>query len=154
MDVRIEKIEPIRVASVRHVGPYDDCDPAWQTLCTWAGPRGLFGPKTTVIGICYDDPEVTPPEKLRYDASIIVDDTVEPEGEVNIQVIPGGDYAVVTHKGPYTKLAETYSQLLGEWAPQSGRVVKDAPSFDIYRNAPDKTPPEELITDIYVPLET
>lgn len=153
MDVRIENIEPIRVAFVRHVGPYEECEPAWQKLCGWAGPRGLFGPKTTIIGISHDDPEVTPPEKIRYDACITVDDTVEPEGEVNIQVIPGGDYAVATHKGPYTKLIETYSQLYGEWAPQSGRVVKQAACFEIYRNDPDKTPPEELLTDIYIPLE-
>ena len=39
MDVRIENIEPIRVASVRHVGPYEKCEPAWQKLCAWAGPR-------------------------------------------------------------------------------------------------------------------
>jgi len=153
MDVRIENIEPMRVASVRHVGPYIECDPAWQKLCAWAGPKGLFGPGVKMIGISYDDPEVTAPEKIRYDACITVDDTVEPEGDINVQVIPGGEYAVATHRGPYTKLIETYGKLYGEWAPQSGRVVKPAPCFEIYRNDPESTPPEELITDVYIPLE-
>lgn len=153
MDVRIENIEPIRVAFVRHIGPYDECDPAWQKLCAWAGPRGLLGPDAKVIGVSYDDPEVTPPEKIRYDACIAVGDTVEPEGEIGIKEIAGGDYAITTHKGPFEKLIETYSQLSGEWAPQSGRVVKPTACFEIYLNDPDKTPPEELLTDIYVPLE-
>ncbi len=26
-----------------------------------------------VIGLCYDDPEVTPPEKIRYEACVTVD---------------------------------------------------------------------------------
>ena len=56
MDVRIEKIEPIRVACVRHTGPYEECAGAWNKLCGWAGPRGLFGPQTRMIGISYDDP--------------------------------------------------------------------------------------------------
>ena len=153
MDVRIEKIEPIRVACVRHTGPYEECAGAWNKLCGWAGSRGLFGPQTRMIGISYDDPEVTPPEKIRYDACVTVDDGVQPEGEVAGRVIAGGEYAVTTHRGPYKKLIETYSKLYGEWAPRSGRVVSSGPCFEIYRNNPDQTPAEELLTDIYVPLE-
>ena len=153
MDVRIEKIEPMKVAFVRNIGPYEECEVAWKKLCDWAGPRGLFGPKTDMLGISYDNPEVTPPEKIRYDACISVDDTVQPEGEVGIQEIRGGEYAVTTHKGPYGKLAETYSRLFGEWASQSGRVLSSGPCLEFYRNDPGRTPPEELITDIYVPLE-
>ena len=153
MEIRIEKIEPMRVASVRHIGPYEECEPAWQKLCAWAGPRGLFGPGVKMIGISYDDPEVTPTEKIRYDACITVGDAIESEGEVVVRMIPGGDYAVATHKGPFTKLIETYNKFYGEWAPQSGRVVKKAACFEIYLNDPDRTSPEELLTDIYIPLE-
>ena len=153
MDVRIKKVEPMRVAFMRHIGPYIECGETWGKLCAWAGPKGLFGPNTTVLGISHDDPEVTPPEKIRYDACITVGEEIQPEGEVGVQVIPGGDYAVITHKGPYEKLLETYQKLFGEWAPQSGRVVKQAACFEIYRNDPMKTAPEDLITDVYVALE-
>ncbi len=153
MDVRIEKIEPIRVACVRHTGPYEECEGAWNKLCGWAGPRGILGPETRMIGISYDDPEVTPPEKIRYDACVTVDEKVSPEGDVGVQLIAGGEYAVTTHQGPYTKLIETYSKLYGKWAPQSGRVVAAGPCFEIYRNDPHQTPAEELLTDVYIPLE-
>jgi effector-binding domain-containing protein len=32
-------------------------------------------------------------------------------------------------------------------------VVKQAACFEIYLNDPDRTSPEELLTDIYIPLE-
>ena len=153
MEVKIVKREPTRVAFVRHIGPYEKCEAAWGKLCGWAGPKGLFTRPTVLMGISYDDPDVTPPEKIRYDACLTVDESVQPEGEIGVQVIPGGDYAVTTHKGPYLKLKETYGKLFGEWAPQSGRVVGSGPCLEIYLNDPHRTPPPELLTDVCVPLE-
>ena len=154
MDVRIEEVKPMRVAFVRHIGPYEKCEKAWGELCAWAGPKGLLGPKSTFIGICYDDPEVTPAEKIRYDACVNVGTDIEGEGPVGIQTIEGGQYAIFTHRGPLTNLIKTYQQIFGEWAPSSGRVIKTGPSFEVYLNDPHRTPPEEITVDIYVPLES
>lgn len=153
MKMKIVKRQPTRVAFVRHIGPYAECGEAWGKLCAWAGRRGLLGPRTTVIGISYDDPEVTPPEKIRYDACVTVDETVEPEGEIGVQTLKGGDYAMTVHNGPYEKLAETYGRISGEWAPRNGRVISSDPCLEIYLNDPHRTPPAQLRTEIYVPLE-
>ena len=153
MDVRIKKVAPMRVAFMRHTGPYEECHGTWAKFCAWAGRRGLIGQDTKVIGISHDDPEVTPPEKIRYDACIVVGENFQPEGEVGVQVIPAGEYAVMTHKGPYENLKETYNKLIGEWAPRSGRVIGSSPCFEVYRNDPERTPPGELLTDVHVPLE-
>nr|WP_321514435.1 AraC family transcriptional regulator [uncultured Pseudodesulfovibrio sp.] len=153
MDVRIEKVEPTRVAFVRHVGPYIECDTAWKTLCTWAEKEGLFATMPKFIGICYDDPQVTPADKIRYDACFTVSDDIEASGEIGIQTLVAGDYAVTTHKGPYTGLEQTYGKLMGQWLPKSGREFREEPSFEVYLNSPDQTSPEELLTDIYLPLK-
>jgi len=153
MDVKIEKIEPMRVAFVRHVGPYVECDKAWRTLCGWAEKEGLFANMPKFIGICYDDPQVTPKDKIRYDACFTVNDDIEATGEIGIQNISGGEYAVTTHKGPYTGLEQTYGKLMGQWLPGSGREFREEPSFEVYLNSPDHTPPEDLLTDIYLPLK-
>ncbi|MHC4942421.1 MAG: AraC family transcriptional regulator [Planctomycetota bacterium] len=154
MDVKIKKIEPIRVAFVRHIGPYDQCGSAWESLCTFMGPKGLIGPGAAFIGVCHDDPEVTPPEKIRYDACITVDDGFEPEGDVGVQILAGGDYAVTTHFGPYTELNETYAKLYGQWLPNHGKSLRSSPCFEFYLNDPESTDPEDLVTDIYAPLES
>jgi AraC family transcriptional regulator len=153
MDVRIERIAPMRVAFVRHVGPYCQVGAAWGRLMSWAGRQGLLNQRPKILGVVHDDPEITAAEKIRYDACLVVDERVKPEGDIGVQEVGGGDYAVTTHRGPYEKLGETYARLCGEWVPASGREMRFAPSFEVYRNSPQETAPADLMTDVCVPLE-
>ncbi len=152
MEAEILFFEKRRVACVRHVGPYNACEKAWSTLCTWAGPKGMLSNETLFIGVGYDDPEVTAPDKIRYDACITIQDDVEPEGEIGIMTIGGDECARTVHKGPYTGLAKTYAELCGQWIPASGREMAAKPAFEIYINNPQTTAPEDLLTEIYLPL--
>ncbi len=152
MDVKLLKMDPMRVAFVRHTGPYQEVGEAWGRLCGWAGPRGLFGPQTRMLGLCHDDPEVTPPDKIRYDACMTVGPNVQAEGEVGVQETPGGEYAMTVHQGPYENLAKTYAAVCGQWLPQQGREPKSGPSIEIYLNSPEETKPEDLVTEVYVPV--
>lgn len=153
MDVTIEKLPPQRVAFMRHTGPYDQVGGTWGRFCGWAGPRGLLGPNAKFFGLCHDDPEVTPPDKIRYDVCLVVDESVQPEGDVGVQEVAGGDYAKTVHHGPYQNLAETYAGLCGQWLPTSGRELKSAPGIEVYLNDPNTTAPADLVTEIYMPLE-
>ena len=152
MEVRFETRKPVRVAFVRHVGPYRECGAAWEKLCGFAAQKGWFSSDILRIGISHDDPDVTEPDKLRYDACLTVSGEFEATGEIGVQEIPGGAYAIVTHRGPYGTLEETYRRLFREWVPTSGRELLSAPCFEVYHNDPNATRPDDLITDIYVPL--
>lgn len=154
MNVRIETLPDMKILSVRQNGPYmESAHRAWNMLCGWAGPKSLIGPKTLFIGISHDDPGVTVPEDIRYDAAITVDKEVVPEAPVMAGELPGGEYAVITHQGPHEGLEETYSLIMGQWVPTSGREFRDTPWFEIYRNDPASTPPAQLLTDIHIPLK-
>lgn len=154
MEVRIETLEPMRVAFIRHTGPYSGCGKTWEELGAWAGPRGLFmRPGVLMLGLGYDDPETTPPEEIRYDACITVGDDVEGDDRVKIQTLPGGCYATLTHRGSYERLAESYGHLCGTWFESSGKTMRQAPCVEIYRNSAQDTAEEDLITDIYLPIE-
>ncbi len=152
MQVTIESVLPTRVAFLRHVGPYAACGPTWDRLCTWMGKEGYLGPGCRIIGISYDDPEATPPDQIRYDACITVDENFKPRDGIGVQTIEGGECARVTHHGPYAELSRTYAGLFGQWLPRSGRHVRNAPCFEVYLNDPGSTAPEDLVTDIYLPL--
>ena len=154
MNVTIKQLKPRRVAFMRHVGPYDAVGAVWEKLTMHLGRAGLLGGPAEFIGICHDDPAVTPPEKIRYDACVTVDEDFRPAGEIGVQTVPGGDYAVLTHLGPYVKLGESYAKLLGQWLPRSGRSLRSTPCFDVYLNSPENTAPEDLVTDIHAPLES
>jgi AraC family transcriptional regulator len=152
MEVQVRKLQPTRVAFLRHVGPYAEVCGVWERLCSWAGRKGLLGPSSVIVGLSYDDPEITAPDKLRYDAAIVVGPEVQGEGEIWVQEIPGGEYAVTMHRGPYETMYETYRAVFGQWLPASGREPGAAPSLEFYRNSPESTKPEELLTELWIPL--
>jgi AraC family transcriptional regulator len=152
LDVLIRRIDPLRVAFVRHVGPFDEVGAAWQRLMMWAGPQGLLGPGLRMLGIVQDDPEITAPEKLRYDAALVVRDGVAPSGEIGIQDVGAGEYAIVLHTGPYNTLGQTYMRMFGEWLPESGRELESAPAIEFYLNSPMTAAPDQLRTEICLPL--
>jgi len=154
MKVTIKHLEPMRVAFMRHIGPYNEVGKTWEEFTMFLGKEGSLGGDAQFIGICHDDPAVTPSDKIRYDACVTVDKSFRAEGEIGLQTIPGDDYAVMTHFGPYEKLGESYAKLLGQWLPRSGRNLRSSPCFDLYLNSPENTEPEDLITDLYAPLET
>ena len=153
MNVAIKKITARKVVFVRHTGPYAECGKAWETLCGWAGKNRLMGMGTKFLGLSYDDPEVTPADKIRYDACITVNKDVVPQFPVALQEIPAGEYACYVHEGPLEKLHATYLKLQGEWLPHSGRALKALPSVEIYLNDPERTPPQKLKVEIQLPLE-
>jgi AraC family transcriptional regulator len=151
--VAIRKFQSTRVAFMRHTGPYDQVGTTWDKLLPLLGREGFLGGDTLFIGIPHDDPDVTQPHRLRYDACVSVDAKFQPHRNIGVQTIEGGDYAVATHFGPYAKLSGSYAKLLGQWLPQSGRELRALPCFEIYLNSPEGTDPEDLVTDIHAPLE-
>ena len=150
--VEVKELPPMRLVFLRHVGPYTQVGATWGRLMAWAGMRGLLGPGMKLIGIVHDDPDVTPPDKVRYDAAVAVDRPVQPEGEFGVMEIAGGSYAVVLNKGPYDGLGKTYQRVYGGWLPKSGYRLRDVPAFEQYLNSPRDTKPEDLLTLIHVPL--
>ncbi|KIX15174.1 AraC family transcriptional regulator [Dethiosulfatarculus sandiegensis] len=152
MDIEIKKLEARKVAYVRHMGPYDQCTPAWEKLCAWAGPKGLLGPEVDYLGICWDDPDVTEEDRIRFDACITVPEEVQAEQGINITEVPSGDYAVALHKGSYDKLIDSYTEMCGEWLAKSGRQAESTFSIEIYLNHPDEVAAEELMVEIQMPL--
>lgn len=152
LTVNIKKLPPLRVACVRHVGPYDQCGAAWEALCAQAGPLGLFGPTTRFIGLGHDNPQITPPEKIRYDACVTVPDDFAGTPDLPVAIIGDREYATAVVKGPYSLLAAAYAWLAGVWGPDSGRGFAAGPGLEFYLNDPKTTPPDELLTEICLPV--
>ena len=152
LPVEVKELPAIKIVFLRHTGPYAQVGATWGRLMSWAGMRGLLGAHSRTIGLVHDDPDVTPADKVRYDAAVVVTRPVEAEGEFGVTEIPGGKYAVFTHRGPYETLGKTYQRFFGGWLPKSGRELGDAEAFEEYLNSPMNAKPEDLVTRIHVPL--
>jgi AraC family transcriptional regulator len=151
LEGRIVDHDPIRVVFVRHVGPYENAASAFDRLDAWAASVGISR-NAQRIGAPRDDPSVTPREKLRFDACVVVDASVTADGEVGIQLLGGGPYAVTCHVGPFDTLAETYAWLAVEWLPGRGRTIAKAPCLELYRDWPGATAPGDRVTELRVPV--
>jgi len=155
MMVELRTLPEQKVLFVRKTGRYDKAAAeAWGALMSFAYSRRIMSKETRAIGISHDSPEITPEEKIRYDACVTFNGNMKPAGEVGIQTIAGGRYAVFLHKGPYSTLNKTYDYIMATWYPQSGKKLRDLPCFELYLNRdPRRTKPENLKTEIYMPIE-
>ena len=152
MNIEVTTLEPQRVAYMRHVGPYSGAYQLWIDFKTRLKKDGQPRKDSLFIGVPLDNPKATPPEKLRYDACVTVDENYAPTKPVRVRTIAGGDY-VVARNCPIGAIAKGYEKLFYSWLPKSGRKARKAPSFLVAVNGPEVMPPTFGFTDIYVPLE-
>ena len=155
MNIEVTTMEPQRVAYMRQVGPYDGAYRKWLDFRTRLKKDGLPRKESLFIGVPLDNPKTTPPEKLRYDVCVTVDEKYMPTKPVRVRTVAGGDY-VVARNCPITAIAKGYEKLFRSWLPNSGRKVRNAPSLLVAVNGPEGMPPTFGFTgfrDIYVPLE-
>lgn len=106
-----------------------------------------------IIALYPDEPEVG--KEIRIDAGAIFADGTVPEATDGLayQTLASGKWAVFRHAGPYDNLWQTWQGIYRDWLPTSGEEPRHALCFEDYINSPDEVAPEELLTDIYVPLK-
>jgi AraC family transcriptional regulator len=155
MNATIETIETITAVALRHIGPYHLIGPKFGELMGLVNRYQI--PMGMGLAIYYDNPDETAGQELRSDACMMVPaDFILPNAEgtdLRIAQILAGEYATVTHTGPYEGLGDSWARFLGQAAPKLGREFGAAPPFEIYRNNCMTTTPEDLRTDLYVQLK-
>jgi AraC family transcriptional regulator len=152
MNIEVTTLEPRRVAYMRHLGPYDGSYRKWLDFTTRLKKDGLPRKDSLFIGVPLDDPKVTPPEQLRSDTCVTVDEEYVPTKPLRVRTMAGGDY-VVAKNCPRWAIAKGYEKLFHSWLPKSGRKARQAPSFLVAVNGPEGMGSAFGLTDIYVPLE-
>jgi AraC family transcriptional regulator len=156
MKPEIKTIRDIPVIGARETGSYSYAAPkAWGRVMKFAYSSRLMTKEVRSIGISYDDPNVTNPDCIRYDACLDVDADISGEPGLRKMLVPGGRYAVFVHRGAYENFQQTYADIFNQWLPESGQTLCDGKAcFEIYLNRdPRKTKPGNLKTEIYIPLE-
>lgn len=94
LDVRIVKLEPLRVASAYAFGEHPE-GAAWAKLEAWARPKGYLDDLAhhRVFGFNNPNPSPSSPN-YGYEFWMVVGPEVKPEDDVSIKTLEGGLYAV------------------------------------------------------------
>lgn len=153
---QIKNIENIDVISARAIGSYAESAPqAWGKIMKFAYSNRLMQKDIRSIGISHDNPNITEPDNLRYDACLDLTANIDYEPELMKQTIQGGKYAVFLHKGTYDNFPQTYHFIFHHWLPETHyQLGDDRVCFEIYLNRdPRRTKPENLKTEIYIPIQ-
>jgi len=138
MDIELQRHAPTRVAYLRHVGPYGDpgIPKTWRRLDAWCQERGLYANSPAMYGLSRDSPDLTAPEKCRYDACVEVDASFRPEGEFGVQTLPGGLHACTKFTGTPDRIHAAWMALYAGWLPDSGYQADDRPCVERYIRDP------------------
>ena len=150
--VEIRRDPARRLAAMPHQGPYHEINRAFDKLGASLGPRGLYPLGGHLVGVYYDDPAATPAADLTSHAGFELPEPAPIDPPLVTLTLPGGPHAVLTYQGPYSGLPAAYDQLFRNWLAGSGCLPANSPIFEVYLNTPMDTAPEDLITEICMPL--
>ena len=148
----VVELKPTRYAVFK--GTLADPKTAWETMIAQAGPMGLMNDEARAWSILPSMPtsstELDP--ATPYWPAFTIKDELNPEGELTAYTSPGGKYAMAAHRGPYEKLAETWGRFAG-FIFHNANVDMARPALEHYYSDPGTTPPDDLITLLYIPID-
>ena len=148
-------LEPKQAIYIRLSGEYSELnyEGAWKELWAFVKENKLFSAGIEHLAIYHDDPKVTEGQKLRTDVCLVLPKEAQPKGKIGLKTIKGGNYAVFSYTGSYDNLGMVYDTIYGKWLPESGYELRLEPGFEKYLNNPERTDPEKLKTEIYLPVQ-
>lgn len=106
--------------------------------------REKLTPMGAPLSIFHD--EEFNPESYDMEIAVPVKETAQ-----GTRIMSSGLCAMATLRGPYSQLTSVYAKLK-EWI-EAECYENAGPSFEIYLTDPGKTPPEQYITEVYVPIK-
>ena len=142
MSVRVRTLPRHHVAYMRHVGPYGarGIPELWERFRRWMGTRDLGTGEPVRLGVAHDDPRITPAERCRYDACVVVPPDFAADRWVNLMDVAAGVYAIADFTGGPQEIERAWDRVFAAWLPGSGYEPDDRPCFEMYRGDPNVAP--------------
>jgi len=154
-EVTVVQVEPQMVLGTRKRGKYDQIPGMIGMVCQFAVEKGMQfqGPPVFVCHESSAEEVMKADSEGTADVEIVVpvSGKTEDTPDIKFYELPGGTMARIIHKGPYEECTRTYEKLFA-WVAESGKSIA-GPTREVYLNDPNEVPPEEILTEIYAPIE-
>lgn len=149
----IKHLNEIKVAYIRHIGDYRKIDETWRRLVSLGQKSSFLSKESNLMGIYYDDPEITQTERLRYDACVEVEDSINVSADIQNRVIEKGKFMVFRYTGELSKLEEVYAFIYHNYILEQNIDLEDRPNIEMYITSPAFLRQHHYITDICIPIK-
>jgi hypothetical protein len=155
IEIRIVRLEPMRVASVIAFGRSPEGQ-AWELLRAWAEPRDLLTPadpagsRGRIFGFNNPSPSAGSPN-YGYEMWISVGPEVTAEAPVTIKDVPGAGYAVARCVG-VEAIFPAWQQLAAWAETRPCNPLLEAQCLEEHVKFLG-LPPDQFVMDLYLPIE-
>ncbi|MEL4305472.1 GyrI-like domain-containing protein [Methanococcoides sp. LMO-2] len=154
-DIDIVEVGPQLVIGMRKTGKYELIAEMLPDLFHYAFDNGLEitgGPTF----ICHEIGEEAAMKAYRegnadVEVAVPIANKVDGTDTIKCYELPGGKMVKTIHKGPYEDSTQTYREFFA-WIEEKGLTIT-GPTREIYLNDPMEVPPEEILTEIYAPVD-
>jgi AraC family transcriptional regulator len=147
-DFLTKTADKMTIIYLEHTGPYDRMGDVFARIGEYAAAKELTG---DVVGIYFDDPAVVPGEKQRSRIGLAVPESTIADSGLHVQAIPEQKVVYAILRGPYGGIANEYPYIV-QWAEKKGYKI-DGPLMEIYLEVGPDIPPEELVTEVRIPIK-
>jgi len=121
----------------------------FEKLFGWAFQKQVMGPDTEVLSAYYDDPDVTPPEKLRLEVCMTIPGGVEVEGDIGKKLLSGGKYVIMRAEVSGPQEYGPAWEMVVQWGSENNLEMDlSRASYEVYLNNPEEHPEKHHIVDI------
>jgi AraC family transcriptional regulator len=157
------ELPALTLAYVRVHGPtaYGALEKGYDALRRWLQERGLAGcddgtgavaDGTVLLGMSWDDDELTPPELLRYDFAVSVSPGTCGGDGVAVRTVPPLRLVGARATGGLGRVARVWDFLYREWLPTSRWEPYHLPAFERYHRHPGCDGWDRWDVDCCIPL--
>lgn len=156
-EITIVELSPQQVLGMRRRGAYREIPVIFSKIFEF-----IFSKNIQVVGyptflcheITFEEVEKADKEEnADIEVAVPVAGVIEhmDNEEIQLYELPGGKMAKIIHKGPYEECVPTYERLYS-WIAEQGKTII-GPVREVYFNDPREVPPEEILTEIYAPID-
>jgi AraC family transcriptional regulator len=135
-EVRLRDYAPRQAAYIRVMRPFEPGKVYLESkhLVAWAEKRGLENGQW--LGYMWEDPEIVPLDKCRYDIAVEVPGGTQVGGDVSLIEFPVMRVAEIEVTGPIELEQRAIDYLYFTWLPQSGFAPAHHPAFEAWNGRP------------------
>lgn len=154
-EIEIVDMNPQLVIGTRETGKYELIATLLPKLFQYASTKGaqFQGPP---VFVCHEKSveevkQANEAGNADVEVAVPIAAKIDETDDMKCYELPGGKMAKIVHKGRYEDCEPTYAKLF-TWLGEHGKKVV-GPTREYYLNSPMDVPEEELLTEIYAPIE-
>ena len=153
LKIEVKEMPEMNLAAVMSLG-IAGVEPSYSVLVDWAKKKHLF-PRENVkmISVYHDSFKVTPPDKVRIHACMLLDEKLEkPAGEVFSETIEAGKFIVGSGEVTLNDFEQCWVSLF-LWMNEHGHSMRRTFPFEIYHSNFKEHPEGKMIVDFCIPIQ-